>query len=172
MRWRIAIILAAALAMFGVSALGAFASTVPPGLTRVNCTALENFAYHVLANDNHTVGIDYQGTGNLIKVTATPGDSNFSCTGVSDYLDIHNNADNCMRMRDASNNYTMIEEVGCLPTNTNYEFQAWFDNATNRYEFQNVHFGKWLAVNCPPEPGGEVLGVDNVSGTCLKWQLQ
>ncbi len=172
MRYRIAIILAAAMAVLGLSASGAFASTVPPGLTKVSCTAIDNFAYHVLTNDNHTVGIDYQGTGSLTKVTTSPGDSTFDCVGGgTDYLDIHNNAGNCIRMRDASNNYTMIEEVGCVPSNTNYEFQAWFDNATNRYEFQNIHFNKWLAVNCPPENGSQVLGVNNVSGTCVKWQL-
>jgi hypothetical protein len=153
--------------LLGLAAPSAFASDNPT-LLAVNCQDIEG-VYHLMTNINQNIGIDFQGTGNLTKVTTTPGDSHIQCTGVSDYLEIFNNSGNCIRMRDASNNYTVIEEVNCEPSNPNYEFQA-FTDGKGHYEFLNEGFtGRFLAVSCTGNSGSQVFGVLDQTGTCINW---
>jgi hypothetical protein len=181
MRHRIPVIVVTILALIGLAAPAASAASrphpliagaVPSDIVPISCASFLGVTYHIMSNDDSSVGIDYQGTGKLTKVTTSPGDSNLTCVNSSsDYTDIHNNAGNCIRMRDASNNYTMIEETGCISGDANYQFQAYLNTSNGLVLFQNIHFGKWLGVNCPVRNGKRVRGVHNAPGNCDSWIL-
>jgi hypothetical protein len=174
MRYRISAILLTLMALVGLSAPAAFAA--PQAQLPANCSQGQTYpasgSFHIIANANTSVGITYHGPGNLITVNDPPGDSIFICVNPPNTYVIHNAAGNCFRMRDASNDYTVIEETGCLDDNTNYRFQA-FNIGSGHYQFENVHFGRWLGTtDCPPVNGSTVLGVPNAGGNCLTWLLQ
>ena len=178
MRYRISAILVTLMALIGLSASAAsaasVASAVPQAQLPTSCTQGQSYpstgSYHVLANANTSVGITYHGPGNLITVSSPPGDSVFICVNSPRTYIVRNASGHCFRMRDASNNYTVIEAPDCQNGNTNYQFQAFpFGSG---FQFENVHFGRWLGVNCPPVSGETVKGVLNAPGNCLTWILQ
>lgn len=72
-------------------------------------------------------------------------------------------------MRDASNDYTVIEATGCQDDNANYQFEAVSVNGV--YQFKNVNFSRWLGVICPPGNGSIVAGVPNTASYCFTWVL-
>src|SRR5262249_367639 len=156
------------MATAGISAPAALASTQP----RLDSPCVIGRDYgpvHLDSNDNPSVGIDYQGTGNLTKVTNSPGDTKFLCIKANDIYELHNAAGTSIRMRDLSNGYTVIEEVGCDLNNTNYQFQAIADGA--RTLFRNLHFNEYLGANCPVTNGEQVRGEPNTTGHCYRWLM-
>ena len=114
--------------------------------------------------------LSYHGPGNLVTVASTAqGDSKLICVDSSGIFIILNNAGNCIRMTDQSNDYQVMEENGCLNDNTNYQFKQ-FTVSTGHYQFENVHFQKWLGTeSCPFSDGDVVEGVPNAAGNCLTW---
>jgi hypothetical protein len=173
MRYRIPAVLIAVMALIGLSAPIAFAASSQPSAG--GCTPGQTFGpFHIVPNDTSTdIGIGYHGPGNLITLTDGPGDSTLVCVSSADIYVIHNNAGNCIRMRDASNDYTVMEESGCTDAqkdDTNYQFQLFTGNGG--FQFKNIHFGRWLGVTCPPANGSIVLGQPNAAGNCVTWLLQ
>jgi hypothetical protein len=170
MRYRILAILITLMAIAGLSAPAAFAASGPP--LPSSCIVGDSYgSFHVMANAKQSLGITYHGPGNPVTVTSSPGDSTFVCVVSPSTYVIHNDAGNCFRMQDASNDFAIIEQTGCLDNNTNYQFQAFPHNGD--YQFENVHFQKWLGTaSCPPGNGTAVVGVPNAAGNCLTWLLQ
>lgn len=172
MRYRISAIVIAVLALAGLAAApAAFADSTVLSLP-ASCMPGHTYdiSSHVVANANTSVGIDYNGTGNPIVVDNPPGDTSFICAAAPNTYLFSNAFGHCFRMQDASNNFAVIETPDCQNDNTNYRFLA--DSVGNgRYQFQNVHFGKWLGVGCPPRNGEAVFGVPNAAGNCLTWVI-
>jgi len=172
MRYRISAMIIAVMALAGLAAPAAFADSTVLSLPG-SCTPGKTYdiSSHVMANANTSVGIDYNGTGNPITVHNPPGDTSFICAAAPNTYLFRNAFGHCFRMQDASNNFAVIETGDCQNDNTNYRFLA-FPVGNGRYQFQNVHFGRWLGTaDCPPINGSRVLGVPNAPGNCLTWVI-
>lgn len=172
MRYRIPLILATVTALIGLSASAAFAG--PRQLTPTTCTGGTSPAYHVLSNANTSVGITYHGEGNQATVTTSPGDTKFevaACIGSTPIYVIHNDAGNCLRMHDASSNYGVYEEENCELNNTEEWWEEGFNPSNGLPQFYNIHWGLYLGVTCPANPGSGLRGQTNLGGTCITWIL-
>jgi hypothetical protein len=173
MRYRIPIILATATALIGLSASAAFAG--PRQLTQASCSGQTQPAYHIMANANKSAGITYHGEGNQATVTTSPGDSTLEwagCAGSVAVYVIHNDADNCLRMHDASSGYGIYEEENCELNNTE-EWWVWsYDPNTELSQFYNYYWGLYLGVTCPASNGTGLRGQTGLSGTCTSWLLE
>ena len=172
MRYRISAIIIAVMALAGLAAPAAFADSTQRSLP-ASCTPGNTYdiSSHVVTNARTMLGIDYNGTGNPIVVDSSPGDTSFICAAAPNTYLFRNAFGHCFRMQDASNNFAVIETAGCENDNTNYRFLA-FAVSGGRYQFQNVHFGRWLGTaDCPPVNGSIVEGVPNAPGNCLTWLI-
>ena len=159
MRYRILSIVAVIMMIMGLTASAALASpdfplaaAAHPGtaLSTVPVTAAPGTLVgpvHILTNsDNHLVGIAYPGTGSQAVVSSSPGTSYLKSLANGDWI-IYNSNINCLRMRDSSNGYAVVEEKGC---NTSDHSQLWVsDPSGDLNTFQNVATKQWLGVGCP-----------------------
>jgi hypothetical protein len=181
MRYRIPLVLAGVMAVIGLSAPAALASAplastdqLPPANTA--CSVGTTYGpYHIMTNDNNSVGITYHGAVNQATVTTSPGDSRLEvaqCVGGSPIYVIHNAAGNCLRMHDASSGFGVYEQNGCDLSNTEEQFALEQGSNSSLYTFENIGWGLWLGVNCPATNNEGVIGVQNAPGNCLNWQLQ
>jgi hypothetical protein len=128
--------------------------------------------YHLKANAAPALGLTYHGVGNQVTVTPSIGDTTLQCVQAPDIYVLHNNAGNCIRITDASNDYNVIEESGCNTADTNYEWEG-FPVSQGHVQFENLHFtNEWLGTeHCPPGNGDAVEGVPNQAGQCVTWIL-
>jgi len=175
MHYRVSAIIIAVMAVAGLSAPAAFGAPVQLQLP-VGCTVGKTYdiSSTIMVNANPSVGIAYHGVGNQVTVSSAPGDSSFICVAPPGTYVIRNAAGNCFRMRDASNDYSVIEQNGCQDDNTSYQFQA-SDTGGGSYQFVNVAFGRRLGIigiHCPPGNGSLVSGVPNSPGNCDSWIMQ
>jgi hypothetical protein len=175
MRYRIPALLVAAMALIGLSAPVALASSQPQSLLASSCKVGTNtIKYHVESNAGKGLYVHYNGSGKIATITTTPTDIYFKCVVSSPptYV-IHNAFNHCIRMRDASNNYTVLEEGTCNDGDSNYQFNVEQGSSTSLVVFENVHFPtKFLGVNCPARNGKRIRGVNNAAGNCVNWQLK
>lgn len=174
MRYRVSVIIIAVMALAGLAAPAAFAASVQLQLP-VGCTVGNTYAMssNIVVNANPPVGFTYHGVGNQVTLSSTPGNSSFVCVASPNTYVIRNAAGNCFRMRDASNNYAVIEQNGCQDDNASYQFQA-FDTGGGVYQFENVDFGQLLGVEgvfCG-QGNGNISGVPNSPGNCDAWIMQ
>lgn len=135
------------------------------------CTPGQTYGpWHLVPDSNMALALAYHGPGNLVTVASKgKGDSRFICVDSSGVFVISNDAGNCIRMTDQSNDYQVMEENGCLNDNTNYQFKQ-FTASLGHYQFENVHFQQWLGTeSCPSSDGDVVEGVPNAAGNCLTW---
>jgi Ricin-type beta-trefoil lectin domain-like len=157
MRYRILSIPAVIMAIMGLTASAALATATPQ---------VPHGPYHIMANSNHSVGIAYPGTGSDVYVSSSPGSSYINYFKNHEWQ-IYNSNGNCLRMRDASNGYTVVEENKC---NTSDESQLWYQyNAGGFWQFENVATKQFLGVSCPAENGYGVRGVSESTGNCYNW---
>ncbi|HZR49019.1 MAG TPA: RICIN domain-containing protein [Streptosporangiaceae bacterium] len=175
MRYRVSAIIIAVMVLAGLSAPAAFADQVQLQLP-VGCTVGNTYdvSSTIMVNANPSVGIAYHGVGNQVRVSNTPGDSSFICVASPNTYVIRNAAGNCLRMRDASNNYAVVEENGCQNDNASDQFQA-NDGGDGSYQFVNVGSGRWLGIigiHCTPGNDSLVSGVPNSPGNCDSWNMQ
>lgn len=160
MRYRIFGILAALMTVIGLWAPAvAFAGTSPP--------------YHLMTNDNSSVGITYPGPGNQATITSNPGKTYFEADGeyakVTAFV-IHNHNGNCLRMRDKNHSYAVMEEKTCDLRDNNERFlQVTCPTCNQRYSYLNVATHAYLSVSCPAKNGNKVWGTTNLNGTCVNW---
>lgn len=169
MRYRSLVILVAFIAVIGLSAPAAFAESNPSPTHGNGITATVAGPFHIIANDNTSVGITYPGTGDQATITSNPGTSYLEGATASTWV-IHNSNGNCLRMRDANNNYAVMEESGCNTSDKNEQFVWTIPNSTS--QFKNVATGQYLGVSCPAKNGNKVWGVTGNSGTCYNWQMR
>jgi hypothetical protein len=129
--------------------------------------------FHIMTNDNHSVGITYPGAGNQATITTNPGNSHVTQLG-GGIVYIHNDNGNCLRMRDAANSFAVMEESGCSQNTDPNERWVFLVGANNSqlFAFQNVATGQFLGVTCPAKDGNKVWGEPNQSGTCINWLLE
>jgi hypothetical protein len=173
MRHRIPAIVVMLLAIIGLSAPVASAASglaQPHALVADSCSPGHVYGpYHLEPGSNQATALSYHGPGNLATVsTLRQGDTNLMCVRSSGIFNILNDARNCVRMTDQSNDYQVMEEVACANDNANYEFQQITVN--NGFQFVNVHFGKYLGTeSCPSSDGDVVEGVGTGGGTCITW---
>jgi len=159
----------ALLALIGLSAPAASASAAPHMRPAASCADGPG-PYHLEANSARSLGLTYHGAGNQVTVTPSIGDTTLECVGPDTYV-LHNNAGNCIRMTDASNDYKVIEESGCNTSDTNYEWFG-FDQGSGVIQFENAHFGEYLGTeHCIPGNGDGIEGVAPVTGQCINWVL-
>jgi hypothetical protein len=127
--------------------------------------------YHLETNANRTLGLTYHGVGNQVNVTPSIGDTTLQCAIPPDIYVLHNNAGNCVRITDASNDYKVIEQSGCILDNANYEWELF--PVANGVQFENIHFpNEWLGTeHCDPGNGDGIEGVPNQAGQCVTWIL-
>jgi len=152
--------------IIGLSAPATFASPHSPRLR--NCSVGHHDGPFHLNLNGTTLGLTYHGPGNPMNITSSPGDSTLVCAVSSGIYYIRNNAGNCIRMRDASAGYSVLEESGCQLGNTNYEFLQIANNGL--FSWENIHFKQFLGViGCPGTNGDPVVGVQPVTGNCLAW---
>jgi hypothetical protein len=174
MRYRIPALLVAAMALVGLSAPVALASSQPQSLLASSCTVGTNTVkFHVESNDAKGLYVHYNGSGKIATVTTAPTDIYFKCVVSSPptYV-IHNASNRCIRMRDASNNYTVLEESACNDGDSNYQFYVKQGTSSDLFVFDNVHFSsRFLGVNCPAKNGKRIRGVKNAPGNCDNWLL-
>ena len=174
MRHRIPAIVVMLLALIGLSAPVASAASglaQPHALVADTCTPGHTYGpYHLEPNSDVALAIAFHGPGNLVTVSTTgQADVSFICVDSSGIFIMRNNAGNCFRMTDQSNDYQVMEENGCLNDNTNYQFQQ-STVSSGHYQFVNVHFGKYLGTeSCPSSDGDVVEGVNTGGGTCVTW---
>ena len=175
MRHRITAIIVMLLALTGLSASAAStasASPQPHSLVADSCTPGQTSGpYHLTPVSGIALALSYHGVGNLITVATTrQGDTSFICVNSSGIFMMRNNAGNCIRMTDQSNDFQVKEVSPCQNGNTNFEFQQ-STVGTGRYQFLNVHFGKFLGTeSCPSSDGDVVEGVGTGGGTCITWE--
>ena len=171
MRYRMPVILAAVMAVIGLSAPAALAGPLP---SANNCPVGETSPpYHIVTNTNQSLGITYHGPGNQATITSSPGISRFEVAGcLSNGLAvwvIHNSSDNCLRMHDESSGYGIFEEDGCDLDNFS---EQWVQVPNGGlFHYQNRATGQFLGVSCPPDNGDGVIGLPNTPESCLDWQL-
>ena len=175
MRFRIAAVLVAVTALIGLSAtVATVASASPHTRPAVSC-GLAPGPYHLEANAATSLGLTYHGVGNQPTVTSSIGDTTLECDIPPNIYVLHNDAGNCIRITDASNDYNVIEESGCSNSqlnDSNYQWEGFPEN-NNRVVFENIHFpSQWLGTeHCPPRNGDGVEGVTGDGGTCPTWVL-
>jgi hypothetical protein len=147
------------MAVIGFSAPAAFASDGP---------------YHIMTNDNPYVGITYPGVGDQATITSNPGKSYIvpagTINGQTVYY-IRNSNGHCLRMRDANNNYAVMEESTCSFSDHNELYYQNPDLINNTDTFDNVSTRYLLGESCPANDGNKIWGVSGASGTCFRWQL-
>ena len=133
MRYRIPVILAAVMAIIGLSAPAAFAS---PHLQQGDtCTVGRTYGpFNFVSNDKPSLGLHYNGVGKPATVTTSPSDVYTKCVVRSPATFVIRNAfGHCIRMHDASSNYIVVEENTCPTNNTNYQFIRPFELNRGRY---------------------------------------
>ena len=156
MHYRALPIVAVIMAILGLSAPAALAAT----------PQAQHGPYHIMANSNHSVGIVYPGSGSDVYVSTSPGQS-FVTYFKNHEWQIYNSGRNCLRMQDAHNGYTVLEEHGC---STSDESQLWYRyHANGLWQFENVATKQFLGVSCPAENGYGVRGVSESAGNCYNW---
>ena len=178
MHYRIAVALATFMVL---TSLTVPAASAAPQLPINSCTVGHDYGpYILLANDNQSLGIHFNGPGTQATVTDlfdTNGPSNlyFKCVSGQSIIEyvIHNNNGNCLRMRNAANGYAVMEENGCNSTDLQERFVPHGPGADgSKNIFQDDGEGQWLGVICGVQDGWKVWGVRNASGTCLNWLLE
>lgn len=170
MRYRILAILAALMTVIGLSASAAAAA---PRLSPVNGKYVKQIRpllgpYHLTTNDNPSVGITYPSPGNQATITTNPGNSHITRLG-GGFVTIHNDNGNCLRMRNASSSYAVMEEKGCNRRDNN-EVYIWLVNG-DLNAFENVATHQFLGVSCPAKNGNKMWGVTGDPGTCFNWLI-
>jgi hypothetical protein len=178
MRYRIAVVLATLMVLTGLTAPAASAASQLP---ISSCTVGHDYGpYILLANDNQGLGIHYNGPGTQATVTSifdTNGPSNlyFQCVSGSYIVEyvIHNHNGNCLRMRNASNGYAVMEESGCNTTDLQQRFVPSGSGCSGCViAFQDDGEGQMLGVTCGVQDGWKVWGEPDVSGSCFRWLIE
>lgn len=175
MHYRVSAIIIAVMALAGLSVPAAFAASVQL-LLPVGCTVGNTYdiSSNIVENSDPSAGFTYHGVGNPVTVSDTPGNSSFVCVASPNTYVIRNAAGNCFRMRDASNNYAVIEQNGCEDDNASYQFQA-VDTGGGVYQFENAGSGRWLGIigiHCTPGYDAALSGVPNSPGNCDSWSVK
>jgi hypothetical protein len=140
---------------------------VPAGVSDSAVSEANYGPVQILTNDNNSVGITYPGIGEQATITSQPGTS--YVIEESTYFIIRNSNGNCLRMRDANNNYAVIEENGCRLGDHNERFLLNFTG--NTVTFYNIGTGYYLGESCPAKNGNKIWGESGDSGTCVQWIL-
>ena len=163
MRNRILGVLAALIAVIGLSATSASASASPAAGPVSWC----NPSCHLWANDNHGEGIYYPGIGNYVYVNYPAGTSTVYSIGVGVEVKIRNHNGNCLQMDDAAQGYAVREEA-CESGNQAQLFTM--GGANNVYTFVSVRYpSEFLATDCSTAAGDYVFGEADKPGTCVGW---
>lgn len=174
MRYRIAAVLVATMALTGLSAAPATVAYASLYTRPAASCGLAPGPYHLEANAATSLGLTYHGVGNQLTVTSSIGDTTLECDVSPNIYVLHNDAGNCIRITDASNDFKVIEESGCSShlNDSNYQWEG-FPEPNNRVVFENMHFlSEWLGTeHCRPGNGDGVEGVTSGGGTCLTWVL-
>ena len=171
MHYRIATALVVFVALIGLPAPAAFAAPNP--LLAKSCTVGQDTTpAHVMTNDNSAVGIAFPGPGNQAIVTTSPARTSFKCVDPADGYVIHDQRGHCLRMRDASNNFAVMEESSCNDSDNNERFVPFLDLHNSQLEeFLNIGTGDYLGVVCGVQNGWKIWGVSGASGTCFNWRV-
>jgi hypothetical protein len=177
MRFRIGVILVALMALTGLSAPVAFASSHLPSAgpdlpLTPGCTVGTTYGpWDLVPNVNPAVGVTYPGVGKQATVTSNSGSTYFKCLGGGGTYDIYNSNGNCLRMRDGNNGYAVMEESGCNESDEAELFNAYQGSGTGLVIFQNIATLRYLGVACPGEDGWKIWGETGATGTCVNWGL-
>jgi hypothetical protein len=169
---RVSAILAVLMTVVGLSASAAFAAANQSSAASGTSTASSTSPpYFLVENDNGLYGITYTGPGNQATITDRYGQSHFIYLG-NQIVAIANSNGNCLRMRDASQSYAVMEENGC---NTGDLAEQFLKNCTTTgtpeiCTFLNEEQGQYLGESCPAHDGNKVWGESGATGTCFKWQ--
>jgi hypothetical protein len=132
-------------------------------------------SFHLLTNsDNQRVGLAYPGVGHQAIVSTSPGSTSVTyISGSNVWFVVHNSNGNCLRMRDASYVYAVMEEKGCNPSDSQEQFQWLQSDVSDVRALQNRGTGYVLGVEpCPAENNAKVFGESGASGQCDNWVLK